>query len=134
MLADHGPGDRATRRRRYARYLRAAVGERLEPPWAEALEGLVIGSSDFLERLRSSSGVERPDPERKGSRAMAARPSAGVMAEEAAEALELDPNAWAEGPGTTTLPAPSRRMSCGASTATHGVKWPRPLATAAAAL
>ena len=97
VLADHGPGDRATRRRRYARYVGVAVGERLEPPWAEALEGLVIGSSDFLERLRSSSGVERPDPERKGSRAMAARPSAEAMAEEAAEALGVDSSAWAEG-------------------------------------
>ena len=52
VLLDFGPGSVAVCRRRYVRYVEAGVHEPAPSPLADAVEGLIVGSEDFIKRIR----------------------------------------------------------------------------------
>jgi putative transposase len=65
VLRDFGPGSLAVCRRRYMRYVQAGVDEPTSSPLADAVEGLIVGSEDFIERIRgllSSRAVDHAVP------------------------------------------------------------------------
>jgi putative transposase len=61
VLLDFGPGDDAARRRRYRRYVEAALDEPMTSPFATAVEGVLIGSQAFVERIRNMLSARAPD-------------------------------------------------------------------------
>jgi len=97
VLAGHGPGSSTARRRRYARFVRWGIEKELRPPWQAAWHGFVIGSEEFLDRVRGRASVNEPDPEVTGSRQLLARRPVEVVVSEVAEALGVDEKAWSNG-------------------------------------
>ena len=63
VLADHGPGDLALRRRRYAQSVRQGIERPLRAPWETAWHGLVPGTEAFLETVRQRLALAEADSE-----------------------------------------------------------------------
>ena len=63
VLTDHGPGDLALRRRRYAQYVRQGIELPLRAPWESAWHGLVLGTEAFLETVRQRLALAEADSE-----------------------------------------------------------------------
>jgi len=61
VLLDFGPGDDATRRRRYAQFLEGVAEEPIVSPFAAAVEGLIVGSESFVKRVKSMLSERAPD-------------------------------------------------------------------------
>jgi REP element-mobilizing transposase RayT len=53
VLLDFGPGNLAACRRRYRRYVEIGVDEATASPLADAVAGLIVGSEDFVGRIRA---------------------------------------------------------------------------------
>jgi putative transposase len=62
VLRDFGPGTVASCRRRYRQYVEAGVEEPPSSPLVNAVEGLIVGSEDFIERIRSLLSQRATDP------------------------------------------------------------------------
>ncbi len=62
VLRDFGPGSLAVCRRRYVRYVEAGVEEPASSPLADAVEGLIVGSEDFVKRIRGLLSQRAADP------------------------------------------------------------------------
>jgi REP element-mobilizing transposase RayT len=52
VLLDFGPGNMAACRRRYRQYVETGADEPAAAPWTEAVAGLILGSEDFVKRIR----------------------------------------------------------------------------------
>lgn len=97
VLAEHGPGSSSARRRRYAKFVRWGIEKDLRAPWQAAWHGLVIGSEEFLERVRGRGSVDGPDPEVTGSRQLLTRRPVETVASELAKVLGVEEAAWSSG-------------------------------------
>ena len=62
VLMDFGPGNRATQRRRYRRYVEASIQGSPEYPFDSVVEGLVLGSQAFIDRIRELVSQRSDDP------------------------------------------------------------------------
>jgi len=97
VLADFGPGRESIRRQRYARYVRLAVGLSLPVPWSGAIHGLLIGSTEFLDRVKQSLKLEKVVLDIPLSQAFISRPSLKQVIALSAKQLGVDPKSWRPG-------------------------------------
>ena len=84
-------------RRSYGRFLRAGLEQPPPSPFAEAVAGLIVGASEFVDRIRRLI-QDRPDsgeiPQLKQVRS---RPELAMIAGVVAAHFGVEPNRWAAG-------------------------------------
>lgn len=97
VLLDFGPGSDSVRRCRYRQYLEDGLDEAVSSPFADAVEGLILGSEGFVDRMKgllSQRGSDRGVPVLDRLRL---RPSLEGMAEAALRQLGSRSEQWAFG-------------------------------------
>ncbi len=65
VLLDFGPGGDSLRRRRYRQYVEAGLEETASSPFADVVEGLILGSAGFVDRVKgllADRGEDRAVP------------------------------------------------------------------------
>jgi len=97
VLLDFGPGNDSARRRRYRQYVEAGLDEADSSPFADAVEGLIVGSEDFVDRIKGllvKRGVDKAVPALDRLRI---RPSLKGIVEVALRQLGSESEQWACG-------------------------------------
>jgi len=97
VLLDFGPGGDSARRRRYRQYVEAGLEETARSPFADAVEGLILGSEGFVDRIKDllvDRSVDRAVPVLDRLRV---RPSLETIVEVALEQLGSRSEQWACG-------------------------------------
>lgn len=97
VLLDFGPGGDAARRRRYAQYVESIDDEPASSPFAAAVEGLILGSQDFVKRIREMLSNRTADRAMPTLGRLRQRPSLEAIV--AAASTELGPGSehWTAG-------------------------------------
>jgi len=65
VLLDFRPGNDSVRRRRYRQYVEAGLDEAASSPFVDAVEGFILGSEAFVDRIKgllADRGVDRAVP------------------------------------------------------------------------
>lgn len=97
VLKDFGPGDEKVRCRRYASFVRAGIDKELFRPWSKAKEGFLIGSDEFLGRIKKilpSSGEPQGIPQ---YRQLSDRPPICEIIEAVCDYVGEDCSTWGRG-------------------------------------
>jgi REP element-mobilizing transposase RayT len=84
-------------RREYRRFVAEGVASMPACPWRDAIEGLIVGGEEFVERIQEMIGKRRPDRALPALEALRPRPSLGRIVEVVAESFEADSSGWAAG-------------------------------------
>ena len=96
VLGEFG-GKASAGRRRYARFVRAGVEQRPPSPFAEALEGMLLGSDAFVARIRGlldNRPTDRSVPQLEHLRH---RPSVDAIMRVVGEHFGVDTSGWTPG-------------------------------------
>ncbi|MCU0913930.1 MAG: transposase [Planctomycetes bacterium] len=97
VLQDFGPGDEAARRRRYGQYVEAVAEEPHVSPFATAVEGLIVGSEDFVRRIKDLLGNRTRDKGMPILERLRPRPSLEAVAAVAKRCFEAGAERWSVG-------------------------------------
>ena len=97
VLAGHGPGPDAARRRRYARYVRAGVDDPPEAPWSKVLKSGVIGSQVFVDEVKERLAILKDQPGQPAATPWIDRPGLDEVISAAADKLDADASSWVAG-------------------------------------
>jgi putative transposase len=97
VLRDFGPGDEATRRRRYVQYVEAVSEEPVVSPFATAVEGLIVGSENFVRRIKSLLSDHTPDKAMPLLDRLRARPSLEAVVAAAKICADAGAEQWDAG-------------------------------------
>ena len=79
VLRDFGPGDDRARRRRYAQYVEMVAQEPRVSPFTAAVEGLIVGSENFVQRIKGLLSDQPLDKATPTLDRLRARPSLGAI-------------------------------------------------------
>jgi putative transposase len=119
VLSDFGPGSDAARRRRYGQYVEAAVGESVPSPFAAAIEGLILGSDEFVQRIRKLLRDRDADRALPTLARLRGRPSLKEIVAVAMKRLDAGAERWSAGhrsdSGSRAVVAYFCRRQCGYS-------------------
>jgi len=97
ILMDFRPGNDSVRRRRYRQYVEAGLDEAASSPFADAVEGLILGSEAFVDRIKgllADRGEDRAIPVLERLRT---RPSLESIVEVALAQLGTKSEQWVSG-------------------------------------
>ena len=97
VLMDFGPGNRTTQRRRYRRYVEAGIQGSPEYPFDGVVEGLVLGSQGFIDRIRELISQRSDDPAVVEIHRLRVRPSLGDIARVATHQRKASSTQWRQG-------------------------------------
>ena len=97
VLLDFGPGKLTERRRRYKRYVEANIEKSGVCPFEYAIEGLVLGSQAFVDRIRSLINQRGKDPAIRELDRLRARPALETIVDLVARKTESDSKQWRQG-------------------------------------
>jgi hypothetical protein len=96
VLGEFGrPGEQA--RRAYGRFLRAGVEEPPPSPFAQAVGGLIVGTSEFVNRVQRLIDDKPQDPEVPQLRQVRKRPALATITAAVAARFGVEPSRWAGG-------------------------------------
>ena len=95
VLGEFGPGNAG--RRGYARFVHAAMDQPPWSPFADAAGGLLLGSSDFVDRMRKLLDERPPDKAMPQLTALRPRPSLAKIAAVVAAHFGDDQSCWTNG-------------------------------------
>jgi len=96
VLADFG-GDEASARRAYVRFVRAAIADRPDSPFAEAAGGLLVGSAAFVDRVRLLLEGRSADKGLPQLEALRPRPPLETILSVVAAHFGRESDSWMEG-------------------------------------
>ena len=102
VLSRHGPGPEASRRRRYAAFVRAGVDDPPACPWSKLLKQGVIGGEDFVDEVKKRLALQEASPEMLASRGWLDRPGLDDLIAVSAGVLDVDCSDWVPGRRSTT--------------------------------
>jgi len=97
VLLDFGPGSVAVCRRRYMRYVQAGVHEPAPSPFADAVEGLIVGSEDFVKRIKDLLSKHGADHAVPALERLRMRPPIGSVATLVLRRLGSGSEQWTSG-------------------------------------
>jgi REP element-mobilizing transposase RayT len=97
VLRDFGPGDEAARRRRYVQYAEAVPEEPSISPFATAVEGLIVGSEDFVRRIKNLLGNRARDKATPALDRLRSRPSLEAVVTAAKTCFDAGAERWTAG-------------------------------------
>ncbi len=97
VLLDFGPGKPSARRRRYRQYVEANIETSAECPFKYAIEGLVLGSQAFVDRIRSLITQRDKDPAIPELDRLRLRPSLETIVDRVARRTQSDSKQWRQG-------------------------------------
>ncbi len=84
-------------RRRYGRFLRAGVEDPPSSPFEDAAGGLLLGSTEFVDRVRRMLGERREDQDVPQLRQLQPRPALETIKVKVAVEFAVDPGNWSPG-------------------------------------
>ena len=84
-------------RRRYGRFLRAGVEDPPSSPFEDAKGGLLLGSTEFVDRVLRMLGERREAPDVPQLRQLRPRPALETIKLEVAVGFGVDPGNWSPG-------------------------------------
>ena len=84
-------------RRRYRRFVAAGVASMPTCPWRKAVEGLIVGGEEFVERIQEMLSGRRADRALPALEALRPRPSLAQIRDMVAESFGADVSIWAPG-------------------------------------
>ncbi|MCH7702062.1 MAG: transposase [Planctomycetes bacterium] len=87
----------AQARRAYRRYVLAGMDEHPFEPWANAVQGMILGSESFVEEIRNRLGGRARDASLPQLEPLRPRPSLERIVATAANAFEADRSRWRSG-------------------------------------
>lgn len=96
VLMDFGPGGLPARRRHYRQYVEAAEHPE-ECPFENAVEGLVLGSEAFIDRIRNMLSHRDKDPAISELRRLRARPTLEEIRHVTSKRMDTRPEQWRPG-------------------------------------
>lgn len=96
VLGEFGPS-RGIARRTYARYVRAGIEEPPNSPFADALEGIIIGSETFVDRVRRLLDPRPVDQSVPQLEHLRARPPLDDIVQSVANYFGIDVQCWSAG-------------------------------------
>jgi len=97
VLRDFGPGDEAARRRRYLQYVEAVREEPIVSPFATAVEGMIVGSENFVRRIKSLLSDRTPDKAMPTLDRLRSRPSLEAIVAAAKIRTDAAAERWVAG-------------------------------------
>jgi hypothetical protein len=97
VLLDFGPGRDTARRRRYRKYVEAGSGDATHSPFSETVEGLILDSETFVDRIKVLFANRSPDTAVPALDRLRVRPSLEAILEVALEQLGSRAEQWARG-------------------------------------
>jgi putative transposase len=84
-------------RREYRRFVAEGVASMPACPWRDAVEGLIVGGEEFVERVQAMLGARRPDRALPALEALRPRPSLERIVEMVAASFGAETDVWAPG-------------------------------------
>ena len=97
VLMDFGPGNLPARRRHYRQYVEAAAEHPSEYPFEDAVEGLLLGSEAFIDRIRDMLSRRGKDPAIRELRYLRARPTLDDIIHVTSRQMEPRSEKWYPG-------------------------------------
>jgi putative transposase len=97
VFIDFGPGNLTARRRHYRQYIEAGTEHPAEYPFENAVEGLVLGSDAFIDRIRNMLSLRDKDPAIRELRYLRARPTLEDIIIVTSRQMELRSEKWQPG-------------------------------------
>ncbi len=97
VLRDFGPGDEAARRRRYVQYVEVVPEEPIVSPFAAAVEGLIVGSENFVRRIKGLLSDRTPDRAMPTLDRLRSRPSLEAVVTAAKTCFDAGAELWTTG-------------------------------------
>jgi putative transposase len=95
VLGEFGQGDAA--RRRYARFVHAGLSEPPGSPFAKAIGGVLLGSANFVERVRKLIDERPPDTDVPQLKTLRRRPPLSEIVAVVTTHFGCDPTLWTTG-------------------------------------
>ena len=89
--------DETAARRAYRRFVNAAIGQACDAPWSDAVEGLIIGSKAFVDRIRGLLDNRTGDAAIPQLRQLVSRPVLARIIEAVAERFGCCGSGWSRG-------------------------------------
>jgi putative transposase len=96
VLGEFGPGP-VEARRAYVRFVRAGIAQAAPSPFAAAVSGLILGSTQFVARVRHILGDRPDDPELPQLGRLRERPSLAMIVETVAAQFGHAEAGWRRG-------------------------------------
>jgi REP element-mobilizing transposase RayT len=96
VLGEFGRGDEAARRS-YGKYLRVGLEQPPPSPFTEAVGGLIVGTSEFVDRIRCLIENRREDSEIPQLKRVRSRPALAAIVQAVSAHFGVEGKCWAAG-------------------------------------